>query len=36
LELEKALYELVYETRNRPDWVPVPLNAVRTLLAGSS
>lgn len=33
LELEKALYEVVYETRNRPDWVGVPLTAVRRLLA---
>lgn len=32
LELEKALYEVVYETRNRPDWVGVPLAAVRRLL----
>lgn len=31
LELEKAMYELVYETRNRPDWVRVPLGAVRRL-----
>lgn len=33
LELEKALYEVVYETRNRPDWVGVPLTAVRRLLS---
>lgn len=32
LLLDKALYEVVYETRNRPDWVHVPLGAVRSLL----
>jgi 1,4-alpha-glucan branching enzyme len=33
LWLDKALYEVVYETRNRPDWVDVPLSAVRAALA---
>lgn len=31
LWLDKALYEVVYELQNRPDWVWVPVNAVRVL-----
>ncbi len=34
LELDKALYEVVYEVRNRPTWVAVPLAAVDRVLAG--
>lgn len=30
--LDKALYEVVYETDNRPDWVDIPLDALRRLL----
>jgi predicted trehalose synthase len=30
-ELDKALYEVSYEARNRPDWVSIPSNAIRYL-----
>ncbi|WP_225753742.1 phosphotransferase [Actinotalea sp. Marseille-Q4924] len=33
LELDKALYEVVYESRNRPSWVHIPLDGVDRLLA---
>lgn len=29
LLLERALYEAVYEARNRPDWLAIPLEAIR-------
>jgi len=30
-EIDKALYEAVYEVRNRPDWVGIPAAAIRRL-----
>lgn len=33
LELDKVIYEVVYESRNRPDWVSIPLHGLDRLLA---
>ncbi len=32
-EADKAIYEVVYEVRNRPDWVGIPLGALAALSA---
>jgi maltose alpha-D-glucosyltransferase / alpha-amylase len=34
--LEKAMYELIYEMNNRPDWIHIPLTGIREILGEPS
>jgi maltokinase len=33
LEIDKSVYQTVYDARNRPDWTPIPLAAIADLIA---
>ncbi len=34
--IDKAVYEVVYELRNRPDWVEIPMRAIRAATHGDN
>ena len=36
VEIDKAVYEAIYESRNRPDWIGIPIAAVERLVARSA
>ncbi|MFV2195874.1 maltokinase N-terminal cap-like domain-containing protein [Nocardiopsis sp. LOL_012] len=35
-EFDKAVYEVLYEARNRPDWLRVPLDSIRWATSGAA